>query len=399
MELLVNEIPKDIKIKTIKKVENWIHINLYLLEIVKDLILNYEKNNWYSIYISWNLDVIKEIYISEQDELFITKDGAIVKRKIMEDFEDTSKIYYEENYIPWVYIPYNQKSFIQVNINNIKDILFHLWFKIQWYINLGNYTEIEIYISPIIDDLQLIKTNLLPIIKSKAEEVDYWRGWYISWNGNIIRNQTLKNGVSIIAKEIINIFNEKEKDDILISKDNLPKWIFDVEWDLYDMYCEDRYVWNDVPILLYSLYNNQLEPVLMYMFLIWKIWNYYNSEEEYKYYKVFKAIEKTNIVVNNDDLFELIPWEVFYDYKIHTFYNIKLNTKYEVTEKYFDFMIKLIESEWKRLSYEEISNIEDISDWTFKWNLLKLLRRKNIIWEKVDFIDWKNKWYKLKYYN
>jgi len=95
----------------------------------------------------------------------------------------------------------------------------------------------------------------------------------------------------------------------------------------------------------------------------------------------------------------LIQWEVFYDYKNHIFYNVKLNTKYEVTEKYFYFMSKLIESEWRRLSYEEISNIEDISDWTFKWNLLKLLRRKNIIWEKVDFIDWKNKWYKLKYYN
>ena len=317
----------------------------------------------------------------------------------MVDFENTSKLYNEDNYIPWIYIPYNQKSFIEINVNNIQDILLPLWIKVQWYINLDDYKQIVIYISPIIDDLILLKTSLLEIIKNRSEEIDYWNGGFISSSWNFTKKQSLKNGVSIIAKEVMNIFTDREKDTILISKNNLSAWIFDVEWWTSDMYWEDIKIWNDIPILSYSLFNVQLEPVLMYMFLTWTIWDYYNNEDEYWYFKVIKSVGEVSITSNNTNLFELIPWEVFYDYKNHIFYNVKLNTKYEVTEKYFYFMSKLIESEWRRLSYEEISNIEDISDWTFKWNLLKLLRRKNIIWEKVDFIDWKNKWYKLKYYN
>jgi len=399
MELLANEIPGNIKIQTIKKVDNWIQVTLYLLETVKELILSYEKNTWYWIDISWDLDVIKELYINDQDDLFITKDGSVIKKETMEDFESSSKILNEENYIPWEYIPYNKKSFIEINVNNIQDILLPLWIKVQWYINLDDYKQIVIYISPIIDDLILLKTSLLEIIKNRSEEIDYWNGGFISSSWNFTKKQSLKNGVSIIAKEVMNIFTDREKDTILISKNNLSAWIFDVEWWTSDMYWEDIKIWNDIPILSYSLFNVQLEPVLMYMFLTWTIWDYYNNEDEYWYFKVIKSVGEVSITSNNTNLFELIPWEVFYDYKNHIFYNVKLNTKYEVTEKYFYFMSKLIESEWRRLSYEEISNIEDISDWTFKWNLLKLLRRKNIIWEKVDFIDWKNKWYKLKYYN
>jgi hypothetical protein len=58
----------------------------------------------------------------------------------------------------------------------------------------------------------------------------------------------------------------------------------------------------------------------------------------------------------------------------------------------------LIENKGIRVKYNDICKVineDNISDWIYKWNLLKLLRRNNILWKNEDIIKWKNKWYIL----
>lgn len=101
----------------------------------------------------------------------------------------------------------------------------------------------------------------------------------------------------------------------------------------------------------------------------------------------------------NQNRVELLN-DLYYYPSEKTFKNTRNNTKYITWEKQWYFMLKLIEQE-DFVKYEDLIKIlnEDISDWTFKWNLLKLLRSNNVLWWEEDFIEAKRKSYRLKIYS
>lgn len=125
-----------------------------------------------------------------------------------------------------------------------------------------------------------------------------------------------------------------------------------------------------------------------------KIIDIFWSTDKYKVNKNLNKETKDN--ANSNDI--LLSKNIKYDIDKLLFKNISNNLSYEIPKHYSKFMNILLENRWMRVSYDDICkyiNEDDISDWTYKWNLIKLLRNNYILGDNETIIKWKNKWYIL----
>ena len=214
--------------------------------------------------------------------------------------------------------------------------------------------------------------------------------------GYKIKKRKLYKSVNRFQKNISDRFPWRKWEYI-----RLEDWyiIWFNNWDWYIIWFNnwDWYKWNDYT---YKTIKDEEEKTDNLINNIKEIFNIKKKEKMLK--KIDSKDEYIQIWKKEIETSEVqILKNVIYNKKKHSFKNLDNQSIYEIPKSYHEFLNILINKK-ERISYKDICNVideNDISNGTYKGNLIKLLRQNNILWKKEDIISWKNKWYKINLFD